>query len=56
MDSVKSGELLVFRVTKLHGIPKSILHDCISGKVLHSDRPGPKPCFSTAEEEEMASF
>ena len=37
-------------------IPKTTLHDRISGKVLHGSKPGPKPYFSPTEEKEMANF
>ena len=39
-----------------HGFPKSTLHDRISGKVSHGDKPGPKPLLSAVEESEFAKF
>ena len=38
----------------MYGIPRSTLHDHVSGRVTHS-KPGPKPYLSL-EEEELANF
>ena len=43
-------------LSKKHGVPKSTLHDRISGKVSHGDKPGPKPLLSAVEEGEFANF
>ena len=40
----------------MHGIPKSTLHDRISGNVTHGDKPGPDQLLSPAEEEELSNF
>jgi len=37
-------------------VPKSTLHDRISGKVRRGDKPGPKPYLSSTEEKELADF
>ena len=37
-------------------VPKSTLHDRISGKVKHGDKPRPKPLLAAAEENEFAIF
>jgi len=36
--------------------PQSTLHDQISGKVSHGDKPGPKPLLTAAEESEFVDF
>ena len=36
-------------------MPKSTLHDRISGKVCHGDKPGPEKLLSLAEEEGVAA-
>ena len=56
MDLVKSGKYSISCAAKLYGIPNSTLHDRISGKVLHGQKPGRKRYFSAAEENEMANF
>ena len=39
MDDVRSEELSLLRAAKLHDVPKSTLHDRVSGKVLHGHKP-----------------
>ena len=56
MAAVKNGQMTVFRPTKIYNVPKSTLHDRISGKVRHGDKPGPKPYLSSTEEKELADF
>ena len=38
------------------GVPKSTLHDRISGKVQQGTNSGPDPYLTVEEEEELASF
>ena len=40
----------------MHGVPKSTLHNRISGNVTHGDKPGPDQLLSSAEEEELSNF
>ena len=40
----------------MHGVPKSTLHDCISGNVTHGNKPGPDQLLSPTEEEELSNF
>ena len=56
MDDVRSGELLVSRAAKVYGVPKSTLHDCVLGRVLHGHKPGPKPYLSVAEEKRVCKL
>ena len=46
----------LLRAANKHGVPKSTLHDRISGKVKHGDKPGPKPLLTTAEEMNLPIF
>ena len=46
----------ISRASKMHCVLKSTLHDCISGNVLHGDKPGPDPLWSPAEEEKLSNF
>ena len=40
----------------MHGVPKSTLHDRISGNVIHGDKPGPDQLLTPVEEEELSNF
>ena len=56
MKSVTDENTPILQAAKKHGVPKSTLHDRISGKVSHGDKPGPKPLLSSIEESEFANF
>ena len=56
MRAVKENQMTVLRASQLCNIPKTTLHDRISGKVLHGSKPGPKSYFLPTEEKEMANF
>jgi len=56
MAAVKNGQMTVFHAANIYKVPKSTLHDRISGKVRHGDKPGPKPYLSSTEEKELADF
>ena len=55
ISSVVDENTPILRAARKHGIPKSTLHDRISGKVEHGKKPGPKQLVSAAEEE-FSSF
>ena len=44
------------RAAEIFSIPKSTLHDRLTGKVLFGARSGPDPYLTCEEEEELASF
>ena len=44
------------RAANKHGVPKSTLHDRISGKVEHGDKPAPKLLLTSTEENEFADI
>ena len=44
------------KAAELHGVPRSTLHDHVSGKVASICKPGPQPYLSTSEEEELVVF
>lgn len=54
MESVGRG-LSLRRAAEMYGVPKSTLHDHMSGKIALGAHPGQDPYLST-EEEELASF
>ena len=56
MKAVTDENIPILRAAKKYDVPKSTLHDRISGKVSHGDKPGPKPLLSPIEEGEFADF
>jgi len=48
--------LSIRRVAEMYSIPKSTLHDHVSGKVAFGAKCGPDPYLDLEEEEELASF
>lgn len=44
------------QAAEMYGVPKSMVHDHLSGKIALGARPGPDPYLSIEEEEELASF
>ena len=55
MMAVEKGES-VRRAAEMFNVPKSTLHDHVTGKVMFGARSGPDPYLSMEEEEELASF
>ena len=55
IDAVKDGES-VLRDAKQFGVPRQILGDRVSGKVVHGTNPGPKPFLMPVEEKELSNF
>ena len=54
LRDIASGLMTVRRVALVYGIPKSTLHDCVSGKVKHEAQVGaPKYLTDDEEEEEV---
>lgn len=39
-----------------HDVPKTTLKDCLSGRVEHGVKPGPRPYLERSEETQLASF
>ena len=48
--------LSIRKVAEMYCIPKSTLHDHLSGKVAYGAKCGPDPYLDLEEEEELASF
>ena len=55
MEAVKSGQS-VFRAAVNYGVPKSTLHDRISGRSIHGKKPGPEPYLTLTEEKSLSDF
>ena len=56
MKAVTDENTPILQAAKKYSVPKSTLHDRISGKVSHGDKPWPKPLLSPVEEGEFANF
>ena len=54
MVSVCRDGLSRNRAAQLHGVPRSTLNDRLSGRVMHGDKPGPKPYLTADEESELS--
>ena len=55
-ENVKKGEMSLRQVSEVFGVPKSMLHDRIMGKVLFGSYSGPRRFLSEKEEEELVVF
>ena len=55
MEAVAAGQS-VSEAAREHGIPKTTLHDRVSGKVIHGVKPGPRPYLSPKEEGNLGLF
>ena len=49
MKAVTDENTPISQAAKDHGVPVSTLHDRISGKISHGDKPGPKPLLSAVK-------
>ena len=56
MDAVTSGGSRINCAALDHGVPPSTLKDRLSGRVVHSIKPGPQPYLTSKEEGELSSF
>ncbi len=54
-DAVHEG-MGIRRAAEEYAIPRSTLHDYISGRVIFGSKSGPKPYLSSIEEEELVNF
>ena len=56
IKAVHTGTLSVRRAAEVYGIPKSTLHDRISGRVVQGASSGPEPYLTVTEETELVQF
>ena len=54
MEAVEKADTIRMAAEKF-SVPRSSLHDCVSGRVQHRKQPG-KPPYLTLEEEEVVKF
>lgn len=50
LNEFKNGKLTIGKIAKKFQIPKTTLHNRISGRVIHGTKPGPKPYLQADEE------
>lgn len=55
VEAVEKGES-VRKAAELYNVPRSTLHDRLSGKTAEDARSGLQPYLSPEEEEELTSF
>ena len=55
VSAIEKG-MTVRNAAEMYGVPRSTLHDHISGRVKYGVKSGPPQYLTTAEEEELASF
>ena len=55
-ETVKKGEMSLIQASEVFGVPISMLHDRITGKVLFGSHSGPRRFLSEKEEEELVVF
>ena len=56
MKAVADGLLGINKAVDEFGVPRSMLKDRLSGKVVHGTRSGPSPYLSSIEEDELMKF
>ena len=55
MKAVQDGSSIT-TAARVHGVPRTSLHDRVKGRVVHGVKPGPKQYLSIQEETELAEF
>ena len=55
-EAVKTDRMTLRQASEVFGVPKSTLHDRLTGKVLFGSHSGPSRLMSEREEEELVSF
>ena len=55
MLSVAKREMSANKAADLHGIPRSMSKDRLSGRVVHGTNPGPKPYLTRDEETKLSA-
>ena len=54
LNEFRKGIHSINKIAVLYGVPKSTLHDHISGRVRHGTKPDPPPYLNPIEEQEFA--
>ena len=56
ITAVEQNGISLRHASEMYGVPRTTLHDHVTGRVEHGVLPGPKPYLSKEEEEELVSF
>lgn len=56
VEAVHRGKLTPRKASLMYNVPRSTLHDQVSGKIDMNSRPGRCPYLDIEEEEELVSF
>ena len=56
IETAQSGQVSANQAARQHGVPPSTLKDCLSGRVLHGAKPGPRPYMGPSEEKELSEY
>jgi len=51
LEEFKKGKPMIGKIAQKYKVPKTTLHDRISGQVKHGTKPGPQPYLQANEEE-----
>jgi hypothetical protein len=55
LEAVKGGQS-ISQAARVYGVPKTTLHDRVSGKVVHGSNPGPQRYLNCQEESELGTY
>ena len=56
VKAVHTGDLTLRKASLMYNVPRSTLHDRVSGRIAMDSRPGRQPFLTMEEEEELVSF
>ena len=56
ITAVEQNGISLCHASEMYGVPRTTLHDHVTGRVEHGVLPGPKPYLSKEQEEELVSF
>ena len=54
VEVTMKGTLFANKAADFHGVPHSMLKDCLSGRVIHGVNPRPRPYLTADEEVELS--
>ena len=53
LEEYKKGKMTIGKIEKKFNLPKTTLHDRISGRVQHGTKPGPNPYLQADEKKAL---
>ena len=54
LEEAKKGKYSVNKIATVYGVPRSMLKDCVTGRVTLGTKPGVRPYLASNEEEMLA--